>query len=239
MLLDLSILLHIPAATDVHHIFKDLISAEVWNNHKRQIHIKILKRWAAIPKLLPTMALIDRIFGPGPLKIAERQPRTRTIIAMYYSNGCHHRLCVNGNCFSFNQRRLPCQCIFCPDDICDNGHGCCCPALQGVTILERLKNLVYDHCVPKSIENQKQSYTITQCIAKNRTLACEFAKCSSLLFILFCMFISRLCDEAFVITIITISPIFQLPRLDVEFNISFSFLTIIITPNCIYLTPHN
>ena len=43
----------------------------------------------------------------------------------------------------------PCQCIFCLDEICDNGHVCCCPAFDGVTILERLKNLVYGHCVPK------------------------------------------------------------------------------------------
>ena len=37
-------------------------------------------------------------------------------------------------------------CIF---EIYDNGHVCCCPALHGVTTLERLKNLVYCHCVPE------------------------------------------------------------------------------------------
>ena len=89
----------IPAATYGHHIFKDLMSAEVWNNHKRQIYGIFFKKWAAIPRRLSTMPLIDGLFGPDPLKLAERQPRTRTIIAMYYSNGCHHRLCVNGNCF--------------------------------------------------------------------------------------------------------------------------------------------
>ena len=112
----------IPAATYGHRIFEDLISAEVWNNHKRQIYSVFFKRWAAIRRRLPTMPLIDGIFGPDPLKIAERQPRTRTIIAMYYSNRCHHRLRVNENCFPFNQGRLPCQCIFCLDEICDNGH---------------------------------------------------------------------------------------------------------------------
>ena len=58
----------------------------------------------------------------------------------------------------------------------------------------------------KSIENQKQSYTITECIVTNRTLACEFAIYSSLLCILFLIYFSGICDEAFVITIITISP---------------------------------
>ena len=162
-----------------------LISAEVWNNHKRQIYSIFFKRWVAIPRRLPTMPLIDEIFGPDPLKIAERQPRTRTIIAMYYSNGCHHRLCVNGNCFSSNRGRLPCQCIFCLDEISDNGDVFCCPALHGVIILERLKNLVDGHCVPKINENQKRSYTILECIMTNRTPTCEFAIYSSFLFILF------------------------------------------------------
>ena len=78
----------IPAATYGHHIFKDVMSAEVWDNHIRQIYSILFKKWAAIPSRLPTMPLIDAIFGPHPLKIAERQPRTRAVIAMYYSNGC-------------------------------------------------------------------------------------------------------------------------------------------------------
>ena len=69
----------IPAATYGHHIFKDVMSAEVWDNHKRQIYSIFVKK-----------LLIDAIFGPDPLKLAERQPRTRTVIAIYYSNGCHH-----------------------------------------------------------------------------------------------------------------------------------------------------
>ena len=40
----------IPAATYGHHSFKDLISAEVCNNHKRQIYRIFFKRWAAIPR---------------------------------------------------------------------------------------------------------------------------------------------------------------------------------------------
>ena len=106
----------IPAATYGHHIFKVVMSAEFWDNHKRQIYSIFFKKWAAIPRQLPTMPLIDAIFGPDPLKIAERQPRTRTAIAMYYNNGCHHKICVNGNCFSSNQGRLPCKCIFCLDE---------------------------------------------------------------------------------------------------------------------------
>ena len=51
--------------------------------------------------------------------------------------------------FSFNQGKLPCQCIFCLDEIYDKGHVCCCPAIHGVIIPKRLKNLVYGHCVPK------------------------------------------------------------------------------------------
>ena len=85
----------IPAATYGHLIFKDLISAEAWNNHKRQLFV---------------------------------------IFFTKYQDDC---------------RRRRCQCIFCFDEISDNGHVCCCPALQGVTILERLKNLVYCHYVPK------------------------------------------------------------------------------------------
>ena len=40
----------------------------------------------------------------------------------------------------------------------------------------------------KSIKKQKQSYTKTECIVANRTLACEFAIYSSLLFVLFLFF---------------------------------------------------
>ena len=70
----------IPAATYGHQIFKDLISAEVWNNHQRQIYSIFFKRWAAIPRRLPTMPLIDGIFCPNPLKIAERQPKTKNVL---------------------------------------------------------------------------------------------------------------------------------------------------------------
>ena len=156
MLLDFSILLLFLLQHMVIISSRILISAEVWNNHKRQIYSIFFKRWVAIPRRLPTMPLIDEIFGPDPLKIAERQPRTRTIIAMYYSNGCHHRLCVNGNCFSFNRGRLPCQCIFCLDEISDNGDVFCCPALHGVIILERLKIWLMAIAYQKSMRTRNE-----------------------------------------------------------------------------------
>ena len=138
----------IPAASYGRRIFGQRISIDIWEDHKKKICSVFYKKWAAIPRRLPTMPLIDEIFGPNPLDLNRNTLRNRAVIAMYNSNGCRHVLCVNGSCFYVNERRIERRCIFCQQYIHTKGHICICPSIPGTFLMDRLRNLIFSSVKP-------------------------------------------------------------------------------------------
>ena len=140
----------IPAASYGCCIFGHRISIVRWEEHKKKLCSIFFKKWAGIPRRLPTMPLIDEIFGPDPLDLNRHTLRNRAVIAMYYSNGCHHLLCANGSCFYVNERRIECRCIFCQQYFHKKDHTCVCPSIPGTSMMDRLRNLIYNNVKPTS-----------------------------------------------------------------------------------------
>ena len=74
------------------------------------------KKWVGISKFTSNSKLIHNLYEDDFLEIQKsKQPRRRSI-ALFYTNGLHHKICTSGNCYG-NSTETFCVCKFCGQHI--------------------------------------------------------------------------------------------------------------------------
>ena len=138
-----------PASTYGIKIFENILTPELWEQHMKTVHSIFFKKWAGVPRRLPTIPLINRILYADDLKIAQVKSRnSRKAIATFYSNGCHHRLCFIIGCYTADETNRFCRCVLCAANILDNYHICVCPKLPDTSCIDRVKFMLFSEVTP-------------------------------------------------------------------------------------------
>ena len=83
-----------PSVTFCSGIFGEKLRESVRQRKTKTFHSLFFnKRWAGVPRKLPTEQLMTRVFENDFLRLSGSYKSNRKGISIYYSNGCHHVLC--------------------------------------------------------------------------------------------------------------------------------------------------
>ena len=98
---------------------------------------------------MPTMPLMRGLFEHDELYIRLANESTKPIIAMYYSNGMHNRICYLEYCYAIGEKKLTCICKYCENEITDTNHILECNATDERRTIKRLKMFINGEITPK------------------------------------------------------------------------------------------
>ena len=77
------------------------------------------KRWIGLSKFARNTPILYHIYNEDHLEIRKRIGFNRRVIGMYYSNGLHHKICLNDRCY---ETKTMCSCKYCGNTIHDQYH---------------------------------------------------------------------------------------------------------------------